>query len=227
MKTFDEIKHNTIEELCQSLESTEKLKKEWYDKKGFLTEEENYAIKRNKGRLILAIENPDETTIITIGNSVNSLIESIKKAYLSNMSMYYKNFETFCKDIIIGKEGFKGILPYAYGKSQCKYLGIDIDDLLCLKSIKPSNIDFGDTLIQKVNQFMSVNIPMSAIKEKAELQYQDAIKSEDSLAIDKAFVELMEIKRDSGELMHASVPYLLSQNDEYLSAKERVSGKNR
>lgn len=225
MKTFDEIKHNTIEEFCQKLERNEKLEKEWYDKKGFLTEEENYAIKRNKERLILAIENPDETTIITIGNSVNSLIESIKKAYLSNMSMYYENFEAFCKDIIIGEEGYKGILPYGYGKGACEFLGIDIDDLLCLKSINPLDKNFGDTLRQKVNQFMGVNIPMSGVEEKAELEYQDAIKSEDSLAIDKAFVEMMEIKRDSGELMSGLIPNLLSQYEEYLSAKERISGR--
>lgn len=147
------------------------------------------------------INNIDEVARIEIGALTASLIEAIKTAIRYHRDDYEKDFNRFCFDYIgvFGVDNNKPKGPL-YADVECRLLGISIDDLSCLKNSNPEDESFGDKLRELINLNMGTNIPMAGVEEQANRDYLLALDSGDPARIDKEFVALREIQRDSGTL---------------------------
>ena len=220
MKTFEEIKENIKKSKISLMQQAmQKLKQ------GGLKDYEKASANMMIRECQSVIENIDEAATIEIGAHTNSLIKSIGLAYTAHSNEYWQNFEEFINKYVLGLTPDGKEIPGMYfGQSNCLALGVGIKELSCFKRISPTSKEAGDLFRNVINANYGTNIPMSGIEEQA-LQNYYAVAVTDVIAKAQAYVHLMEVKRDSGELMSGGNYFLLATNQDYQNAKAMCTGK--
>lgn len=220
MKTFDEIKESVIKESYRRL----KASTEWFESKESPTPEEQKAYDDRKAEVARDIQFVDDAATFEIGRCTNRIIEGLKDTCNVDGNAYFNNYEKIISDVLFKTNAAEEILPpqyYARIKSECDFLGITPNDLMCLKGMNPNNADLENTLKSMVNQSMGTTIPMAEEVETAKEEYSEAIDSMDEVETAKKLIKYAELLHNSG-----SKYKYLGINKEYLNAKEQVVGKN-
>lgn len=191
-----------------------------------LKDYEREALKRTIQECQSNIENIEEVTTIEIGATTNDLIDAIQKEYQANTGEYGELFERFINSRITGltpdgkhKEGLY------IGQSACLELGINDQDLMCLKGQIPVEGKTEDIIRQLVNANYGTNIPLSGVVEQAQRDYDSVKYREDEVAKAKALMHLKEVQRDAGILRNGGAYYTLTTDQTYQDAKAICSGK--
>lgn len=223
MKTYAEIKDLELKNLYSKMaQATKRL------------EEGNYnGNHQQKGEEMIIkdystyIDNIDEVVAFKIGQATNSLIKGFQEAYKAYNNEYFKNFSDFVDKYI------RGIAPDGtmkngmfYCQSECYFLGIGINELLCFKENDPLQEETGDLLRTIVNANYGTKIPMASEVKQAETELANIAFSENKYSADEydvAFIRAKEIQFNSGNkgLNVLSPECLLATDEAYQRAIAR------